>query len=147
MRHTTRCVTTTHSPVQGGGGGYHLSWGYPLSWVGCHPVLARGYPLSLVGVPPHLARWWGRGTPCPGCWGVPLFWISPPPPCRTWNKTLDRTSDRNKGSPRKTPGTRDYGPVTRGIPPCGRRDRQTPVKTLPSRRNTHARVAIKQRQL
>ena len=64
------------------------------------------------------------GYLCPG-----LVWVEGVPPEETWDRTLDWTSDRTRGT---LPQGKDQGPVSR-VPPV---DRQTPVKTLPSRHTT-----------
>ena len=71
--------------------------GMPLSCPG-------GYPMSyLRDTPCHVLGRTGGTAPL----HPPL-----PAPGRPWNRTLDRTSDRTRGTPSERPGTLKTGPVT-----------------------------------
>ena len=107
-------------PISGGRGWVPLFWlKVPLIWLEGTPILAGGgYPILAGG---YSYPWQGRG--------LSLSWLGYPKGW-TWDRTLNRVSDRT----REYPLPLQKGPVTRGwgISPLPV-NRQTPVKTLPSR--------------
>ena len=127
-RHTARCVASTPSAVLSQGVGVSHLWlgGYPiLGWGGVPHPWPAGTPGSgtILGYPPRK----GPGT---------SHWGTPPP-----RKDMGPVEVLWDGY--DVPPGKDMGPVEAlwdgyGVTPPPPMDRQTPVKTVPSRRTTYA---------